>query len=185
MPASTDLTEVARICADFPRRFQSLVLATADPDGCPQASYAPFVAEAGHYFVYLSDLAAHTAHLRARPHASVLFITDEALTVQMFARQRLTLRCHAVEHPRGSPRFDPTMDRFEDRFGAIVRVLRSMSDFSLFELIPTEGSYVAGFGRAYSLSGDDLSHVEHRREQGHRPSAAHAPQTAARKEIVA
>ena len=65
MNPPTDLTAVREACRAFPARFQTLQLATVSADGLPEASYAPFVADQGRYWVYLSDLARHTANLLA------------------------------------------------------------------------------------------------------------------------
>lgn len=162
MSGSDDLQQVRQACRDFPGRFQSLQLATVSADGQPEASYAPFVADHGCYYVYLSDLARHGANLRETARASVLFIEGEEQAKHPFARERLTLRCDVVECPRGSERFDAVLDLFEQRFGKFVQMVRPLGDFRLFELSPVSGSYVAGFARAYVLDGDDLVNIRHR-----------------------
>ena len=162
MSGSDDLQQVRQACRDFPARFQSLQLATVSADGQPEASYAPFVADRGCYYVYLSDLARHGANLRATSRASVLFIEGEEQAKHPFARERLTLRCEATECPRGDERFEAVLDLFEQRFGKFVQMVRSLGDFRLFELRPVAGSYVAGFARAYVLDGDDLANIRHR-----------------------
>lgn len=162
MSGSDDLQQVRQACCTFPARFQSLQLATVSADGQPEASYAPFVADHGCYYVYLSDLARHGANLRETARASVLFIEGEEQAKHPFARERLTLRCDVVECPRGSDRFEAVLDLFEQRFGKFVQMVRSLGDFRLFELSPVSGSYVAGFARAYVLDGDDLKNIRHR-----------------------
>ena len=79
----------------FHRAFQSLLLATADAAGNPNASYAPYVADSDGYYIYISELAAHTGNLRCRAVASVLFIEDERDAKHLFGRKRLTLDCRA------------------------------------------------------------------------------------------
>jgi hypothetical protein len=163
-----DLLNVREACRAFPSRFQSLYLGTVDAHGQPQASHAPYVAHEGRYCVYLSDLARHTANLRATARASVLFIESEEQARHLFARERLTLACQAAECLRGTPRFEAVMDVFDRRFGTFMQVIRPLQDFRLFELQPLSGAYVAGFARAYSLDGTDLDLIRHRNEQGHR-----------------
>ncbi len=162
MSGSDDLQQVRQACRDFPARFQSLQLATVSADGQPEASYAPFVADHGCYYVYLSDLARHGANLREKGRASVLFIEGEERAKHPFARERLTLRCEATECPRGSERFEAVLDLFEHRFGKFVQMVRPLGDFRLFELRPEAGSYVAGFAKAYVLDGDDLANIRRR-----------------------
>ncbi len=162
MSGSDDLQQVRQACRDFPGRFQSLQLATVSADGQPEASYAPFVADHGCYYVYLSDLARHSANLRETARASVLLIESEEQAKHPFARERLTLRCEVGECPRDTGRFDAVLDLFEQRFGKFVQMVRPLGDFRLFELRPVAGSYVAGFARAYVLDGEDLANIRHR-----------------------
>ena len=51
------LGDVRLACQHFPARFQTLQLGTVAADGQPEASYAPYVADQGRYYVYLSRLA--------------------------------------------------------------------------------------------------------------------------------
>lgn len=176
MTQDTHLSDVREACRAFPDRFQTLHLGTVSADGQPEASYAPYVADQGHYYVYLSSLARHAANLRATPRASVLFIEGEEQARQVFARERLTLACAVTESPRDTPRFNAVMDLFDQRFGKFMQVIRPLQDFGLFELRPLSGSYVAGFARAYVLDGADLSHIRHRNDEGHQSPNADATQ---------
>lgn len=176
MSTPDNLDAVQAACQAFPARFQTLHLGTVSQDGQPEASYAPFVADQGRYFVYLSELARHTANLRTAGRASVLFIESEAQAKHLFARERLTLACEATECARGSGRFEQVLDLFEQKFGQFMQAIRPLQDFHLFELRPVTGSYVAGFARAYTLAGADLAQLNHRREEGHRAPDADAEQ---------
>lgn len=172
---STDHLQSAQAdCRAFPARFQTLHLGTVSAEGQPEASYAPFVADQERYYVYLSELARHTGNLRARGRVSVLFIEGEDSASQLFARERLTLACEATECARGSARFDQVLDLFERRFGKFMQAIRPLKDFHLFELRPVSGSYVAGFARAYTLTGGDLGELRHRHEEGHQAPDAQA-----------
>lgn len=167
MTNSPDLKAVQAACQAFPERFKTLYLGTCSQDGQPEASYAPFVTEDGQYYVYLSDLARHSANLRHNPLCSVLFIEPEDEAQHLFARKRLTLRCAVRECERSSEHFENVLDLFEARFGKFMEAIRPLQDFRLFELSPQSGSYVAGFAKAYALEGQDLTTVRHRQEQGH------------------
>jgi heme iron utilization protein len=174
MSEDAHLINVRDACRAFPLRFQTLYLGTVDEHGQPQASYAPYVMHEGRYCVYLSDLARHAANLRHTARASVLFIESEEQAKHLFARERLTLDCQVVECARGTARFETVLDAFEQRFGKFMQVIRPLQDFRLFELLPLSGAYVAGFARAYTLTGADLDLVRHRNEQGHQAPDATA-----------
>lgn len=178
MSKDLNLDEVGLACQAFSSQFQTVQLGTVSADGFPEASYAPYVSWQGRYFVYLSDLARHTQNLLAKPHCSVLFIESEKEAANVFARKRLTLRCTSEEWMRGSKEFEVVLDYFSERFGKFFGVLRDLKDFHLFALSPTSGSYVAGFAKAYTLSGQDLGQISHRNDQGHQ-----APNAAAQKRL--
>ena len=62
---------------------------------------------------------------------------------------------------RDSEPFDLVLDDFRQEFGSIMDVLRGLKDFHLFRLVLQSGNYVAGFGKAYELYGDDLDELRH------------------------
>lgn len=139
---------------------RSLHLATLSPDGEPEASYAPFVCdEAGNFYIFVSQLSRHTRNLLAHTRLSILLIEPEADAQQVFARKRLSYHCFAEVVPRESVEWEAYLEAFELRFGAVMNMLRSLDDFILFRLIPQEGSFVKGFGQAYSLDATKIEHV--------------------------
>jgi heme iron utilization protein len=177
MSQPPDLSTVMDECRRFPGQFQSLHLATCNADGHPEASYAAYVEHQGSYYVYTSELSAHTANLAASGRCSVLFIESEAQAKHLFARRRLTLQCAATECLRGSDGFEQILDLFVGQFGGFMAMLRKLNDFHLYRLRPLSGAYVAGFAQAYTLQGEGLSEIRHRNEQGHRsadPATAQA-----------
>jgi putative heme iron utilization protein len=134
---------------------RSLVLATTNPDGSPLASYTPFIAnEQRQFYIFTSQLAAHTRNLERTGQASVMLIEDEAEAAQIFARQRVTFQCQAELVARDSQDGEKVLGQYEARFGKMVGLLRSLPDFQLFKLQPLSGSLVLGFGQAYELDGD-------------------------------
>jgi putative heme iron utilization protein len=184
MTTNDPLQAVQAACQAFPSRFRTLQLATVGSDGLPEASYAPYVTDQGCHYVYLSELALHSGNLRSSGRASVLFIEAEADAKNLFARERLTLACEAVECARGSSRFEQVLDLFEQRFGKFVQVIRPLQDFHLFELRPLSGSYVAGFARAYTFDGADVALMRHRSDEGHRAPDADASRRLAEQESL-
>jgi len=132
---------------------QTLQLATVNQEGEALASYAPFVpGENGEFFVFLSALAAHTRNLTLHPQASLLFIEDESEASNLFARRRVSLSCTAGRLARADQAFFPTMMQFRRQFGAIIDTLIELPDFDLFVLVPTQGTFIRGFGEAYPVA---------------------------------
>ena len=145
---------------EFLTDFQSLVLGTTTPAGQPDTSYAPFVSDAErNFYCFVSGLSAHTQNLRANPQATVLLIEDEAKSSNIFARRRLSYACTVSWLERDTPHWDAIADQFQDQFGEVVGLLRSLGDFQLVCLTPRSGRFVVGFGAAYQIQGDDLSQL--------------------------
>lgn len=157
-----DLTAIATEFHAFINEFKTLLLATTSPEGVPEASYAPYVAHQSEYYIFISELAAHTRNLARTGKASVLVIEDESKAHQLFARKRATLQCEAVEITRDMPHCEPLLQLFDERFGKFFGLLRQLPDFHLYRLTPTSASYIAGFAKAYTLTGSDLNQVMHR-----------------------
>lgn len=132
--------------------FKTLLLATTTLDGTPEISYAPFVCDTdGVLYIYISELALHTANLIANPKASVLFIQDEGESANLFARARISLNCIVQEITQSNPLYNQQLQAMHTAFGEIIQLISSLNDFHLFALQPIQGRYVAGFGRAYTL----------------------------------
>ena len=68
---------------------------------------------------------------------------------------------NAEEIHRKSAEAERLLDNMEAALGNTVQLLRGLGDFHLFVLHPVEASYTEGFGKAYRLTGNSLSQVEH------------------------
>jgi len=134
---------------------RTLILATADETGLPEASTTAFIQDgSGDYFILVSQLARHTGNLQVRPQASVMLVEDEAASSQLFARRRIQLQCEAT---RVSTDATPAIiDQFRKEQGKIIELLSSLPDFVVFRLHPIRGQFVMGFGQAYTLDDPDL-----------------------------
>ncbi|MGD1950918.1 MAG: HugZ family protein [Leptolyngbyaceae cyanobacterium] len=160
-----DFNRVTELYQEFPEKFRSIMLSTVSTDGMPQASYAPFLMDADKtLYVYVSGLSAHTDNLKQTGRVSVLFIEDEADTQEIFARRRLTYHCAVAPLPRDTAQWQPLIDRFEQRFGGVIGLMKGLPDFQIFRLQPQAGQFVIGFGAAYRVNTDDLNTLEPRRQ---------------------
>jgi len=141
----------------------TLSLASVAANGQADISYAPFVRDdQGRFCIFVSALAAHTGNLLREPSASVMLIQPESEASNLFARERLTLRCRAEEIKPDEPGYDAILQRMQARFGPLIQQLRSLADFHLLALAPQSGTYVVGFGRAYELdvASGALRHID-------------------------
>ena len=137
---------------EFQSAFRSVLMATVNQDGAPEASYAPYVMDDdGRYYVFVSGLARHTRDFQESGNVSLQFIENEDPAQNLFARRRLTLLCDVSAIPRASPVHEEILEHFTQSFGRFVNTLRGLPDFQLFRLTPRSGLYVRGFGQAFRV----------------------------------
>ena len=163
--AAPDLTKLAAEARAFLARFRTLLMATVNADGIPEASYAPFVRPDDNcFYIYVSGLSRHTSNLDASGRVSVLFIEDERDVKQLFARTRLTFDCRADLIERKNEQWQVVVGMFQDAFGNVIELIRPLTDFKLFRLRPQNGIYVRGFAQAYRVSDAAIENIEHIRD---------------------
>lgn len=135
---------------------RSLQLATCNSQSLPEISYTPYIKIQDDYYIFVSELAAHTQNLRDTPLISIMFIEDEIACSNIFARKRLIMECKVKPIDKTEPHWDVVMQEFEQARGNTVKLLKQLPDFFLFQLRPRKGSFIKGFGDAYILSGSGL-----------------------------
>ncbi|WP_038369095.1 HugZ family protein [Brackiella oedipodis] len=160
----TDAEQLQLLQAQLKQLLQeqrSLLISSIDDEGLPHASYAPFVQvpEDQGFYIFVSELAAHTQYVLDRPQVQAMIIEDEARTKNIFARLRVTYSCNAQEISRDEPSYDQILDAMTQRCGKTLELLRSFVDFKLIRLLPSKGVLVTGFGKAYRI--DTKGHLEH------------------------
>lgn len=138
------------------RHARSLQLATISKQGELEISYTPFLWLDEAFYIFVSELAAHTQNLLQTLKTKVLLIEDESACKNIFARKRLTLACNANLIEPGHEKYKMILDAMEQKHGKTVSVLRTLSDFHLFQLNSTKGSYIQGFGQAFQFERFEL-----------------------------
>lgn len=151
-----NLSEKAKSLQELLVSQQTLLLSTASDSGAPDISVAPYVRDqAGCFYIFISELATHTANLLNNPQASVMFIRPESESHNLFARERAVFNCKVEEIARNEPPYTAQLKTLQQKFGEIVSLLNSLNDFHLFALCPETGRYVTGFGQAYAINVKD------------------------------
>jgi hypothetical protein len=145
----------------FAGTIRTLHLATCDDGGMPNASVAPYVRLDVDFFILVSELSAHTAHLAANGRAAIVLVGDEASSPQPFARERLTFDCGAEVVGRDTPLWSRAVEAMRREFGDIVDTLVALADFRLFRLHPRHGTWIRGFGSAWRIEGEGLDRLRH------------------------
>jgi hypothetical protein len=155
---SDPIARVRELTTAFRAQLSTVILGTAAPDGTPDASVAATLLDAdGAFVITISGLAAHTRHLRANPHASVLLLEPETTPGNPLARRRLTFACAAEPVARDSAVHAELVLAFRQKFGATIDVVSTLPDFQFVRLLPQTGRVVAGFGAAFEVNPHDWS----------------------------
>jgi len=157
-----ELEGFTKSCHELILSQQTFSLSTASANGVPDISYTPFVRDrTGLFYIFVSELASHTANLLNNPRASIMIIRPESESPNLFARERAVFCCNVKEIRPNAEIYTTRLNMLQDKFGEVVSLLRSLSDFHLFELQPQSGRYVVGFGRAFTIDVKDgsLSHI--------------------------
>ncbi len=68
----------ASVCASLIENMRSLQLSTVGADGIPHCGYTPYLHRApGSFYIFVSQLAAHTRNLLANRTVAIMIIADE------------------------------------------------------------------------------------------------------------
>ena len=133
----------ASVCASLIEEMRSLQLSTVGEDGIPHCGYTPYLYRAsGSFYIFVSQLAAHTRNLLANKTVAIMILADEQFTSQIFARVRVNYLCDATRISPETPDYELVLDDYQQRHGKMVGLLRQLPDFVLFQLQPKSGQFV-------------------------------------------
>lgn len=159
MQKQIDLEGIRKNYKAFIENKKSLMLSFVDEEGNPFSSIAAFVQVDGKFYVYVSKIAEHYSLLEHAPFVDVLFVADESVTKNHFATERARWQC--VPKRLGNEGYEEIFAKFDEVHSVnMMKLLRTL-DFSLFELAPSKGRYVIGFGKAFDIdvAEDSMTHV--------------------------
>ncbi len=127
----------------------SLVMATNNNKGEPNASYTPFAWLNNRFYILVSGLATHTVNLQQNPSLAILLADDESKTRNIYARVRLSYQAMAETVDKNSEEYENALTALTERTGKTVSLLASLPDFVMVRLLPSKGTLVQGFGKAF------------------------------------
>ena len=132
----------------------------------PEISYSPsIVDEDKNIYILVSTLSKRTESLIAQRNVSLMFIEPEEQCEEIYVRTRLILYCTTLQIDRemgaGHLPWDELVEQFTAKFGDIINMLVSFKDFKMFRFRPIRGTFVKGFGKAYTIEGKDMTKIEH------------------------
>jgi len=151
----------AEACEALKMRMRTLQLATLDEHHEPHCGYTPFIFDGQDLIIFISRLAVHTRDLLVNPKLGTMLIDDEQDSNNLFARCRVRYQCEAAVIEPDNEKYADLLDRYQDRHGKVVTLIRQLPDFILFRLIPKSGVFVVGFGEAYRIEGEKMDRFVH------------------------
>ena len=132
----------------------------------PEISYSPcIVDEDKNIYILVSTLSKRTESLLAERNVSLMFIEPEEQCEEIYVRTRLILYCTTLQIARemgaGHLLWNELVTQFTAKFGDIINMLVSLDDFKMFRFRPIRGTFVKGFGKAYTIEGKGMDQIEH------------------------
>lgn len=126
--------------------------------GEPATSMVPFVLPTGdtRLYIHVSALATHTRDMQEHPRVSLLVMAEPGGEVPPQALARVALQADARTLPRDGADHEAARSAYLARFPDAA-VTFGLGDFSIVALHPVSARLVAGFGRAFSLTGEGLA----------------------------
>jgi putative heme iron utilization protein len=119
----------------------------------PYAGLLPFAAspDLGHLLIHASDLARHTRGLADDAPFSALIHHPDGPALDPLQIPRVSLRGAVQRLPRDAPPYAAARATYLHTFPAAERLFQ-LADFNLYTLRIESARYVAGFGRAFTLT---------------------------------
>ena len=146
----------------FMKKSKSVYISSVDENTKPEISYSPCVVDdKKNVYILVSDLSKRTSSLVQGHNVSVMFIEPEDQCEEMYVRTRLIFECYTKQIERKTEKWNQQIPVFLEKFGDIINILKSLSDFKMFCFSPVSGSYVKGFGKAYTIEGGALDQISH------------------------
>ena len=146
----------------FMKKAKNVYISSVDENNKPEISYSPCVVDdKKNVYILVSDLSKRTSSLVQGRNVSLMFIEPEEQCEEMYVRIRLIFECSTKQIERKSEKWNEQIPVFFEKFGDIINILKSLSDFKMFCFTPLSGSYVKGFGKAYTIEGRALDQITH------------------------
>ena len=156
------MKKICREYFDLMKKSKSVYISSVDGNMKPEISYSPCVVDnEKNIYILVSDLSKRTLSLVKGRNVSLMFIEPEEQCEELYVRIRLIFDCSTEQIDRKTEKWKEQIPIFLDKFGDIINILNSLSDFKMFCFSPISGTFVKGFGKAYTIEGGSLDHISH------------------------
>jgi putative heme iron utilization protein len=120
-------------------------------DGAPMVSMTLYMPERDFsaFYVHVSRLAWHTQDMQQDARVALSISERDDGRADPFTLMRVSIRGEAVQISAGPK--EAWLARFPEQ-----AINFQLADFSFWKITPRDARFVAGFGRIYNISADDL-----------------------------
>lgn len=145
---------------EFISSFNHVIIASVDEKAIPLASYAPFVKFENDFFIYISKIAPHTKNI-LKHRISIMFLQNQTCD-DILTKKRITFLANTTEIRRDDVIFNKVMNIFIDKSknNQYMNIIAQMKDFILVKIEPISGRFVKGFGQAYQIKDNKITHIK-------------------------
>ena len=127
--------------------------------GEPFVSMVPYILHGAgaDFLIHVSGLSAHTRQMLAHPRVSIMVtaaedaVGDDGAAIQPQALPRVMVQGNATRVDPASKEYAVGKAAYLERFPPAQQMFE-LRDFSLFTISPRTVRFIAGFGKAHSLS---------------------------------
>lgn len=139
------------------RESRVATLGTVDTDGTPHLALVPFAVDptGPAFLIHISRLARHTLDLVGDARAALLVAEADRPSRNPATLARVSFQGYAEPIARDDPAYDAARAVYLARHPA-GEVTFQLADFILFRIWPESARFVAGFGRAFDLTVQEL-----------------------------
>ena len=157
------MKEIYEEYLSFMKEAKTVYISSVTEQGSPEISYSPcIVDETKNIYIIVSDLSKRTSSLVQERNVSLMFIEPEDRCEEIYVRTHLIFECSTAQIERLSDKWNEQIPIFLEKFGDIIDVLTSLTDFKMFCFKPLNGTYIKGFGKAYTINVSEMQdHVWH------------------------
>jgi heme iron utilization protein len=110
------------------------------------------------FYIHVSRLGKHTVDMEADPRVSLLITETDDRRADPQTLARVSIHGTAEILPRTDPGYAQVKQDYLARFPEAEQLF-NLGDFNLWKITPTDGRYVAAFGRAFNLVSEALVKV--------------------------
>ena len=156
------MEQIQQKLEQFPKDFQSAVLATMTKENTLYTSYSPFVVVDHEYYFLISKIAKHYENLSHQQLMSFILIEDESQAKNIFFRKRLSYQAQAEVDVKD----ELAKTAFINLHKEMAEMLFKM-DFIMVKANIKEGQFIIGPGMAYEVDQNQAIKEQIKPSQGH------------------